>query len=69
MGYTYPDSDKEEYIQAYSMSNNDTIKSEVNHMEESLLSIKDKKFPSALPVLIMICSENVENIACLEDGS
>lgn len=66
VGYTYPDSDKEEYIQAYSMSNNDTIKSEVNHMEESLLSIKDKKFPSGLPVLTMICSENVESMPVWE---
>lgn len=66
VGYTYPDSDKEEYIQAYSMSNNDTIKSEVNHMEESLLSIKDKKFPDSLPVLTMICSENVESMPVWE---
>lgn len=66
IGYTYPDSDMEEYIQAYSMSNNETIKNEVNHMEESLLSIKDKKFPDSLPVLTIICSENVESMPVWE---
>lgn len=66
IGYTYPESDMEEYIQAYSMSNNDTIKNEVNYMEDSLLSIKGKKFPDSLPVLAMISSENVENIPIWE---
>ena len=42
-GYTYTESDREEYIQAYSLSNNDTIRSEVNGMDQSLLSIKNKK--------------------------
>lgn len=57
-GYTYTESDGEEYIQAYSLSSNDTIRNEVNGMDQSLLSIKNKKFPSALPVLTMISSEN-----------
>ena len=65
-GYTYTESDREEYIQAYSLSNNDTIRSEVNGMDQSLLSIKNKKFPSALPVLTMISSENVQNVPAWE---
>ena len=32
-------------------------------MDQSLLSIKNKKFPSALPVLTMISSENVQNLS------
>lgn len=50
----------------YSLSNNDTIRSEVNGMDQSLLSIKNKKFPSALPVLTMISSENVQNVPAWE---
>ena len=65
-GYTYTESDREEYIQAYSLSNNDTIRSEVNGMDQSLLSIKNKKFPSSLPVLTMISSENVQNVPAWE---
>lgn len=41
-GYTYTESDREEYIQAYSLSSNDTIRNEVNGMDQSLLSIKNK---------------------------
>ena len=44
-GYTYTESDREEYIQAYSLSSNDTIRNEVNGMDQSLLSIKNKKIP------------------------
>ena len=65
-GYTYTESDGEEYIQAYSLSSNDTIRNEVNGMDQSLLSIKNKKFPSALPVLTMISSENVQNVPAWE---
>lgn len=35
-------------------------------MDQSLLSIKNKKFPSALPVLTMISSENVQNVPAWE---
>ena len=65
-GYTYTESDRKEYIQAYSLSSNDTIRNEVNGMDQSLLSIKDKKFPSVLPVLTMISSENVQNVPAWE---
>ena len=34
----------------------------MNGMDQSLLSIKNKKFPSALPVLTMISSENLQNV-------
>ena len=47
-------------------SSNDTIRNEVNGMDQSLLSIKNKKFPSALPVLTMISSENVQNVPAWE---
>lgn len=50
----------------YSLSSNDTIRNEVNGMDQSLLSIKNKKFPSALPVLTMISSENVQNVPAWE---
>ena len=65
-GYTYTERDRGEYIQAYYLSNNDTIRSEGNGMDQSLLSIKNKKFPSALPVLTMISSENVQNVPAWE---
>lgn len=65
-GYTYTETDREEYIQAYSLSSNDTVRNEVNGMDQSLLSIKNKKFPSALPVLTMISSENVQNVPAWE---
>lgn len=48
------------------VSSNDTIRNEVNGMDQSLLSIKNKKFPSALPVLTMISSENVQNVPAWE---
>lgn len=67
-GYTYTESDREEYIQAYSLSSNDTIRNEVNGMDQSLLSIKNKKFPSALPVLTMISSEKVHCFMILKQG-
>lgn len=65
-GYTYTETDREEYIQAYSLSSNDTVRNEVNGMDQSLLSIKNKKFPSALSVLTMISSENVQNVPAWE---
>lgn len=43
-----------------------TIRNEVNGMDQSVLSIKNKKFPSALPVLTMISSENVQNVPAWE---
>ena len=45
-GYTYSESDKSEYIKAYSLSSNETIRNEVNNMDQNLLSIKGKKFPT-----------------------
>lgn len=59
-GYTYPESDLQEYIKAYSRSYNDTIKDEVTVVGENLLTIKDKKFPDSLPVLMLVSSANVE---------
>lgn len=53
-------------MRIYSLSSNDTIRNEVNGMDQSLLSIKNKKFPSALPVLTMISSENVQNVPAWE---
>lgn len=67
-GYTYPESDRTEYIKAYSFSANETIRNEVNNMDQNLLSIKGEKFPSELPVLTMISSENVQYIPAWERG-
>lgn len=64
--YTYTESDREEYIRAYSMSSNNTIRNEVNGVDLLLLTIKNKKFPSELPVLTMISSENVQNVLAWE---
>ena len=68
IGYTYPESDMEEYIQAYSLSSNTTIKDEINQMGQSLLTIKDKKFPDSLPVLALLSADNVQNMPAWETG-
>ncbi len=67
-GYTYPQEDLEEYIRAFVRSANENIKSEVNHMNQSLLSIKGKKFPDTLPVLVMVSADNAGNIPAWETG-
>lgn len=59
-GYTYTESDQEEYYQAFARSSNQTVQSEIQNMENSLESIEGKKFPSAIPVLTMVSSDNVE---------
>lgn len=68
VGYTYPESDMEEYIQAYSLGFNESIENEINQTEQSSLTIKGKKFPDSLPVLMMISSNNVENVPAWETG-
>ena len=60
IGYTYAESDQEEYYQAFVRSSNQTIQNEIQNMENSLESIEGKKFPSAIPVLTMLSSDNVE---------
>lgn len=65
-GYTYSEADLEEYIYAVSLSANESIESEVNQMDQTLLTVKGKKFPDTLPVLIMVSSDNVQNIPIWE---
>ena len=60
VGYTYTESDREEYYRAYARSSNQTIQNEIQNMENSLGKIKGKKFPSTLPVLMLLSSDNVE---------
>lgn len=60
VGYTYLESDMEEYYKAYANSSNQTIQNEILNMVENLESIKGVKFPSTLPVLTLISSENVQ---------
>ena len=60
VGYTYTESDQEEYYRAFARSSNQTIQNEIQNMENSLESIEGKKFPSAIPVLTMLSSDNVE---------
>lgn len=67
-GYQYPESDMEEYIQAVSLSYNQSSISEIEQTDDALLKIKDKKFPDSLPVLMMISSNNVENVPAWEPG-
>ena len=63
IGYTYTESDQEEYYQAFARSSNQTIQNEIQNMENSLESIEGKKLPSALPVLTLLSSDNVEAIS------
>ena len=63
IGYTYTESDQEEYYRAFARSSNQTIQNEIQNMENSLESIEGKKFPSALPVLTLLSSDNVEAIS------
>lgn len=65
-GYTYSEADLEEYIHAVSLSANANIESEVNQMDQTLLTIKGKKFPDTLPVLVMLSADNVQNIPVWE---
>lgn len=58
-GYTYTESDREEYYRAFVRSSNQTIQNEIQNMENSLESIEGEKFPSALPVLTLLSSDNV----------
>lgn len=67
-GYTYPENDMEEYIKAYSLSSNESIRNEITQMDKSLLTIKEKKFPDSLPVLTMISSTNAENVPAWKTG-
>ena len=60
VGYTYTESDREEYYRAFARSSNQTIQNEIQNMENSLGKIKGKKFPSTLPVLMLLSSDNVE---------
>lgn len=60
VGYTYSESDMEEYYKAYANSSNQTIQNEILNTVENLESIKGIKFPSTLPVLTLISSENVQ---------
>lgn len=67
-GYTYSQSDMDEYIQACSLSCNDNIKDQIIQMNSSILTIKDQKFPDTLPVLTLISSVNAENVPGWETG-
>jgi len=67
-GYTYPEGDLDEYIHAFSLGSNETIKSEVTQMNNSLMTTKDKKFPDNLPVLMMLSADNVSNLPAWEPG-
>lgn len=63
VGYTYSESDQEEYYRAFARSSNQTIQNEIQNMENSLESIEGKKFPSSIPVLTLLSSDNVEAIS------
>jgi len=65
-GYTYSESDREEYLQAYSLSCNAAIANEVDHMNTSLMTIVGKKFPDTLPVLTMVSGDNAASIPAWE---
>lgn len=60
VGYTYLESDMDEYYEAYANSSNQTIQNELLNMDENLESIKGVRFPRTLPVLTLISSENVQ---------
>ena len=60
IGYTYSESDKDEYYEAFANSNNQTIQNEIQNISGEIESIKGIKFPSTLPVLTLISSDNVQ---------
>ena len=60
IGYTYSQCDKEEYYAAYARSSNQTIQNVIQNMGDALESIRGKKFPSTLPVLMTLSSDNVQ---------
>lgn len=62
VGYTYSESDMEEYYKAYANSSNQTIQNEILNMDENLESIKGVKFPSTLPVLMLVSSDNIQSM-------
>lgn len=66
IGYTYSESDVEEYYEAYANSSNQTIQNEILNMDENLESIKEVRFPNVLPVLTLISSENVQAMPAWE---
>lgn len=59
-GYTYLESDMEEYTKAFALSLNEVIRDEIMQMDVNLLTIKNKKFPDSLPVLMLVASANIE---------
>lgn len=65
-GYTYSESDREEYLQAYALSCNEAVSDEVDHMNTSMLTIIGKKFPDTLPVLTMVSGDNAAAIPAWE---
>ncbi len=65
-GYTYSERDREEFLQAYSLCCNESISSEVDHMDAALGTIVGKKFPDSLPVLTMVSGDNAAAIPAWE---
>lgn len=65
-GYTYSERDKEEYLQAFSLCSNESISSEVDHMDSAMETIIGKKFPDTLPVLTMVSGDNAAAIPAWE---
>ncbi len=65
-GYTYSADDKEEYLQAYALSCNETISDEVAHMDAAMKTIIGEKFPATLPVLTMVSEDNANAIPAWE---
>ncbi len=67
-GYTYSEEDLEEYIHAVSLSANESIRSEVSQMDQTLLAVKEKTFPDTFPVLVMMSADNAINVPGWEEG-
>lgn len=61
-GYAFSEADQKEYITAYSRCSNAAIRDEISRMNQALLTVKGKKFPSDLPVLTLISSDNADAI-------
>lgn len=67
-GYEYSKEDKEEYIQAYLNKYNATIEKEVENLNEAVISIKGKKFPDTVPVLMLTSKDNINNVPGWKEG-
>lgn len=62
VGYTYSDEDTLEYIESYVISSNSNSRDEISNFLPNVEALKGEKFSDSLPVLMLVSSENAENL-------